>query len=97
MRKSLASGALPTALAACTLRRQRVLATSILEPGGSAGLLAALEALELGCEMFLEQLRRENPEAAEDELVALFLTSMAERPLDAPGERRTFPDPGASA
>jgi hypothetical protein len=72
-------------------------AASILEPGGSAGLRAALEALELGCAMFLEQLRRENPEATEEELEALFLKRMAERPLDAPGLRRAFPDAGAGA
>ena len=65
---------------------------SILEPGGSAGLRAALEALELGCAMFLEQLRRDNPDATEEELEALFLKHMAERPLDAPGVRRAARD-----
>jgi len=66
-------------------------AASILEPGGSAGLRAALEALELGCAMLQEQLRRENPEASDEEIEALFLKYMTERPLDGPGLRRAFP------
>jgi hypothetical protein len=70
---------------------REVQAASILEPGGSAGLRAALEALELGCAMFLERLRRENPGAMEEDIEALFLKRMAERPLDAPGVRRAFP------
>jgi len=74
------------------------LAASILEPGGSAGLRAALEALELGCAMLREQLRREHPDATEEELEALYLQHMANRPLDAPaGRRRPFPDAGADA
>jgi len=72
-------------------------AASILEPGGSAGLRAALEALELGCAMLLEQLRREHPKATEEELQDLFLKYMAERPLDGPGRRVPFPDAGADA
>lgn len=67
-------------------------AASILDPGGGAGLRAALEALELGCAMLQEQLRRENPKATEEEIEALFLKYMAERPLDGPGVRRAFPD-----
>jgi hypothetical protein len=72
-------------------------AASVLEPGGSAGLLAALEALEMGCAMFLEQLRRENPDATEEEIEALFIRRMAERPLDGPGLRSPFPKAGAGA
>jgi len=76
---------------------REVSAASILEPGGSAGLRAALEALELGCAMLLEQLRREHPEATEEELQALYLKHLAERPLDAPAERHPFPDAEAHA
>lgn len=70
---------------------------SILEPGGSAGLEAALEAWELACAMLREQLRRENPQATETELEKLFLDYMMQRPLDGPWIRRTFPAAGASA
>jgi len=67
-------------------------AATFLAPGGAAGLRAALEAFELGCAMLLEQLRRENPTATEEEIEALFVKRVAERPPDAPGLRRAFPD-----
>jgi len=41
--------------------------------------------------MLQEQLRRENPEASDEEIEALFLKYMTERPLDGPGLRRAFP------
>ena len=76
---------------------RKALAASILEPGGGAGLRAALEALELACAMLMEQLRRENPDATSQQLEGLFLQHMAARPLDGPGLRRSFPLPGAGA